>query len=83
MGGGVDLFNHKRNSGHIQWGKGRDSNMFQVVTSEGIEAGDQAHISYGDKCNLSLLLEYTPPHEPHTLSLLLLFFFITLKPRVE
>jgi len=31
--------------------------MFQVVTKKPLEPGDQAFISYGDKCNLSLLLE--------------------------
>ena len=35
--------------------------MFQAVTKKPLEPGDQAFISYGDKCNLSLLLECPPP----------------------
>ena len=39
--------------------------MFQVVTKKPLEPGDQAFISYGDKCNLSLLLECPPPPPPY------------------
>mmetsp|Transcript_10388 Transcript_10388/g.24619 ORF Transcript_10388/g.24619 Transcript_10388/m.24619 type:complete len:523 (-) Transcript_10388:95-1663(-) len=55
LGPVAELLNHQPRAGHIQWSHTWE---MEVVTDKAVPAGEEVFLSYGNKCNLSLLLEY-------------------------
>ncbi|EKX51052.1 hypothetical protein GUITHDRAFT_134587 [Guillardia theta CCMP2712] len=53
----AELLNHKPRAGHIRWGSQRRPHL-EVVSDVSYRPGEQVFVSYGNKCNLELLLEY-------------------------